>query len=74
MNITLPWLRTRITEGTITLRERLANIADIYFGDRRNREIRHTAVGWRPDESYTEDWSPTASGNREYYKIIRRGG
>lgn len=35
-------------------------------------EIRLTAVGWKPDETYTEDKDiETASKNKEYYKVIR---
>jgi hypothetical protein len=50
----------------------LGNLYDVYFADRSAREVRHTAVGWKPDDSYTEDLGETASGEREYYKVIRK--
>lgn len=37
-------------------------------------EIVETSVGWRPDRRFEEDKSKeTASGNKEYSRVIRRG-
>jgi hypothetical protein len=53
--------------------------AELYRSGRANRkEVRHTTVGWRRDphngeDGYTEDEGLTPSGNREYYRVIRRG-
>lgn len=62
------------TMDTFTLHDRMRNLYDVYFADRRAREVRQTAVGWKPDDSYVESKGITPSGSREYYKVIRKGG
>lgn len=60
---------------------------ELYKSGRADRnEVRQTAVGWQPDNSYTPDpgndrkyidsngverWD-TPSGNKEYYKVVRK--
>jgi hypothetical protein len=66
--------RRRAAESDrLTWAERLRNLYDVYVADRAKREVRLTAIGWKPDESYVENMGETASGSREWYKIIRKG-
>lgn len=51
-------------------RERWAELKRIYGGQKR--EVRLTAVGWNPG-GWTADSGPTASGNHEYYIVVREG-
>ena len=53
----------------VTLLERWKEIKRIWT--QPPREVRQTAIGWQPDESYIEDQGKTASGGKEYYKIIK---
>jgi hypothetical protein len=34
--------------------------------------VRHTAVGWRPDGRYVKDENKTSSGEKEYYRVVRK--
>lgn len=52
-----------------SLKERWHEFKRIWFGPRKKcGEVRLTAVGWRPDETFVRDCDPTASGNVEFYK------
>lgn len=62
-----------LTRPLFVVPERLGNLYDVYFADRSQREVRLTAIGFKPDDSYIEDKGVTPSGNREYYKVIRKG-
>jgi hypothetical protein len=56
----------------MTLKERLAELRRIWNG-RPRREIRMTAIGWRPPgENWTEDPNPP-SGAPEFYRVVREG-
>ena len=55
----------------VTLRERLKELRRKWTGQRQ--EVRLTTIGWRPDETYIQDTGKTASGEVEYYKVIRQG-
>ncbi len=50
--------------------ERAAELRRIYSGDAQREEVRHTAVGWKPDDTYTEGRG--IGGQVEYYKIVRK--
>jgi hypothetical protein len=53
----------------MNLLERLAEIKRIWNGEKR--EVRYTAVGWKPGEGWKEDCQPTPSGEREFYTVVR---
>lgn len=56
----------------LTLRERWKNIKADWTQPRR--EIRHTAVGWRPAGYWQEECGETsASGEPEYFRVVRTG-
>lgn len=54
--------------GDLTLRERWQNIVDDWNGTRR--EVRRTAVGWRPPGRWTEECNDEI-GVLEYHQIVR---
>lgn len=55
---------------------------ELYRSGKANKnEIRHTAIGWQPDESFIPDPGnkntdgkkyDTPSGNKEFYKVVRK--
>jgi len=55
----------------ITWRERWSELKRIYGGEKR--EVRYTAIGWQPSKNWIESQEPTASGNREFYIVARKG-
>ena len=56
----------------LTLRERLENLRYVY-GTKRIRVPKvWTAVGWKPDDSFTRRLFRTASGEREYSKPVKK--
>jgi hypothetical protein len=54
-----------------TLRERMRELKRQWFhwGE---QEVRHTAVEWRPDGRYVKDENKTPSGEKEYYRVVRK--
>jgi len=52
-----------------TIKERLREIWRIW--NQPAREVRQTAIGWQPDESYRLT-GYTSDGTPEYSKIIRK--
>jgi hypothetical protein len=53
------------------LAERWQELKRIYGGD-RDREVRHTAIGWQPGEDWIQDPNPP-SGSPEFYQVVRAG-
>ena len=60
-------LRERVHEG-LTWSERWENLRAVYGTKRIRAPKLHTAIGWKPDDSYTEVRGQTASDEREYVK------
>jgi len=52
----------------VTIREWLAELYRIYVADRKHVKVVHTAIGWRPDESWQAVEGETASGSIEWQK------
>ena len=56
----------------LTLRERLENLRYVYGTKRIRAPKVWTAVGWKPDDSFTRVRETTASGEREYSKLVNK--
>jgi hypothetical protein len=71
----MPRRRVRADDGvSVSFAERWSNIVRIFFTPPHKwpKSDRHTAVGWQPDETWTEDLGETAGGQREWFKKIER--
>lgn len=70
MQNTLPRLLPHpIQSDRITLRERVAELKRIWITGPGRDEVRETAIGWKPDDSFVE---VKGTYPREYTKVIRK--